>query len=120
MSEMKFFGDWFGGFDGLFVDILNERITSKDRQEMARNLQDWLAVTARKKPLPDLENRMQRMNERMAVLAERATFVKEDEEIVVKAAGEADETLKMLERGTDWFDPCESVVSVMISALGKS
>lgn len=120
MSELKLMEELVGGFTGLFVDILNQKLTSQDRASMAQALKDWLSGVARVKPLPDLEERRARMFQRFDKLAEVAELSKVGDNLVVKASGDGETTLKMLENGTDWFDPCENVVMVMISALWKS
>jgi hypothetical protein len=120
MSEFAMTEQQFGGFGQLFVDILSERITPEVRAEMAKNLKDWLETEARVKPVPDIATRKAKMAVRFDKLAAVATFSKDGDEIVVKASGENSDTVKMLENGTDWFDPCESVVRVMISALRKT
>jgi hypothetical protein len=120
MSGIHLLDDLVGGLDNVFVDILSRQLSSADRLGMAEKLKDWLATVARVKPVADLQSRMERINKRFDQLAESSVFSVVGGEIVVKAPGENEDTLKMLENGTDWFDPCKSVVNVMISALWKS
>jgi len=120
MSELRLLHDLIGGLDVAIVDESTHYLTSENRLQMAQNLKDWLITIARKKPIADLEDRMTKMGKRFEKLAESATFGVVNGEVVVKAAGENEDTLKKLENGTDWFDPCDNVVNVMISALWKS
>jgi hypothetical protein len=119
MSDLKIMDEMFGGLSSLFVDNLNEKIDSGDRLAMAKALKDWLAG-ARVKPLPDLEDRRAWMCQKIDKMVESVTFSKVGDEIVVMVSGDGEDTLKKLQNGTEWFDPCENVVSVMISALWKS
>ena len=119
MSDLKIMEELFGGLPSLFVDNLNEKIDSADRRNMAQALKDWLAG-ARVKPVPDLEERRVMMGKSIDKMAESVTFSKAGDGIVVTVSGDGEDTLKKLQNGTEWFDPCENVVSVMISALWKS
>lgn len=120
MSEFRILDELVGGLSGAFVDILSSKITQSDRVAMAQAIKDWLLTKARTKPLPDLEDRRSRMFTRIDEMVKSVTFSKVGDNFVVKATGEGEVTLKKLQNGTEWFDPCESVVTVMISALWKS
>lgn len=119
MSEWSILGDLCGGLPKLFVDNLNDRLDQDDRRLVATALKDWLAG-ARVKPLPDLEERRARMGRSIDKMVESVTFSRAGGGIVVTVSGDGEDTLKKLQNGTEWFDPCENVVSVMISALWKS
>jgi hypothetical protein len=109
-----------GGLDQFAIDMLIGKLTSEKRDALAKGLKDWLANTARKKDSMHLASYIQEFNRRIDVMAETLELEVVDGKPVVKALGSNDATLKALERGTNWFDPCEDVVSVMISALWKS
>ena len=119
MSDSMMFENWVFSPDGVIVDILKQGITTEIRQKIAQNLKDWLA-SARVKPVADLEARRTRMNKRFDQLAETVMFSIGVEGVVVTVVGAGEDTLKALQNGTDWFDPCNNVVRVMISALWKS
>ena len=109
-----------GGMGKIFVDILSEELSPEDRKQIAYNLSLWLSESARKKPVPDLENRLAIWGKKFDKLAESCKFSAKDDEVVVTVADEDSPTMAALNNGTDWFDPCDNVVSVMISALLKS
>jgi hypothetical protein len=119
MSEWSITNDLFGGLSNLFVDNLGDKLDQSDRRLMATALKDWLAG-ARVKPLPDLEERRARMGRSIDRMVESVTFSEAGNGIVVTVSGVGEDTLKKFKNGTEWFDPCENVVSVMISALWKS
>jgi predicted nuclease with TOPRIM domain len=114
---MDFLKQAFGGLEGLFVDSLNKGLTTKQRSEIAERIKRWLSEEARKKPLKNLPDRISAMNKRFEELADELEISMESGELVVKAAGKASETLRALNNGMDWFDPCESVEGLVISAL---
>ena len=115
MFEM--FQQQVGGLDKLFVDGFSERLTIADRKKIADALENWLKKETRLKPLPDLEARLAVMSQRIRLLAQTVEFTVRNEEIVVISSGANEQTLKAIANGTDWFDPCDDVVSVMISAV---
>jgi hypothetical protein len=109
-----------GGGEKLFVDSLSNGMTLEDRRHIAENLKNWLVNTTRKKQVVDLDQRLVQWGKRFDKLAENCSFsMRNDEVVVMVADGDAD-TLRALKNGTSWFDPCNNVVNVMISALLKS
>lgn len=72
-------------------------------------LWNWLSLTARKKPLANLPDRLEVMRKRIRELADEAEIHYEKGELVVRVVGDASRTLAMFERGTDWFEPYEGV-----------
>jgi len=98
-------------------DALQEGLRSGRRSEIEERLVAWLDFTARKKPVSDLEQRLEQMRKRIHVLAQSLDINCESGVAVVKASGESDSTLKMLERGTDWFDPADDVTEIIVAAV---
>lgn len=92
----------------------------QSRKQIAQNLRNWLANVARKRPVPDLDKRLEKWGKRFDSMAERCSFSAKGSEIVVRVANADSDTLRALKNGTDWFEPCDNVVNVMISALLKS
>jgi hypothetical protein len=117
---MNLLADSIGGLDKLFVDKLTERLTAEDRDKIAARLKKWLTEEARLKQLPDFDSRLVKMQSQLEKLAQTLRLELKGEEPVVKTDGEAAATLRKLEMGTDWFDPCNSVAALVISALWQS
>ena len=84
------------------------------RDIMAYNLSTWVRNRAKKKPLPDLEDRLLKWDTRIALMTKTAKFTMRDGNLVVNADGEHLATLNGLQFGTEWFDPCDNVVSTML------
>lgn len=117
MSLMK---DLVGGLEQFGVDMIVGKLTQDKRRAMAAGLKDWLLNTARKKESMHLASYIQEFSKRIDMMAETMYIDVVNGKPMVTALGSNEATLRALERGTNWFDPCEDVVSVMISALWKS
>ena len=109
-----------GGGTALFVDSLSSNLSAEGRKQIAQNLKNWLANVARKRNVPDLDKRLENWGKRFDRMSERCSFSVVDDEVVVRVANADSDTLRALKNGTDWFEPCDNVVNVMISALLKS
>jgi hypothetical protein len=87
------------------------------RDRVKKALENWISFVARKRLVPDLDKRLEDFRKRIGVLADNMAVEMSQEGYVVKAAGEAESTLRQLERGTDWFDPAGNVTETIISAI---
>lgn len=114
---MNVLRDMVGGWEAVFVDKLNAGLTPEYRRNMGELLVEWLSSKAKLKAMPSLDAKRKAMEARLRKMADTLRFQSTADGIVVKASGEGEETLKMLENGTDWFAPCASVVNVVIPAL---
>ena len=79
-------------------------------------LNQWLTAT-RTRDVPDLESRLADFRKRIGVLARSVALACVDNQIVVRATGDAETTLRMIKRGTDWFDPAEDVDKLIAGAM---
>ena len=111
---------FIAGIGNLALDTLVGDLTPEKRGMMAKGLKDWLANIARKKESMYLASYVQEFNRRIDKMCETLQISMVEGRPVVKVFGSDEATMKALERGTNWFDPCEDVVSVVISALWKS
>jgi hypothetical protein len=109
-----------GGFEQFFVDQIVGKLTPEKRRFIAAALVEWLTHTARKKAVPDLLRLIDDFGKRIGRMCEDIEIQIVDRKPVVMAVGSGRDTLRALEQGTNWFDPCDDVVMVMISSLWKS
>lgn len=79
-------------------------------------LNTWLNATP-KKQVPNLEQLVDDFRKRISVLARSAELDYANGQIVVKATGDAETTLRMLRRGSDWFDPADDVDKLIAGAM---
>lgn len=119
---MKFSEEIFGpgGMVGFMVEQLIGKLTPDKRKAAGEALKAWLRDDARKKPRADVMLLVEEFGKRIDRMCEDLDIEIVDGKPVVKALGLGQDTLRALERGTNWFDPCEDVVSVVISSLWKS
>src|SRR5512146_3090379 len=106
MSLMK---DLVDGLDQFALAAMTQNLTPDNRANMAERLKQWLVLEARKKHLPDLEERIRQFSDRINRLCANVQFETRNGEFVVKALGSDESTLRALEHGTGWFDPCDDV-----------
>lgn len=92
-----------------------------ERQEkVADKLYTWLVTKARKKPVPDLQSKLEDWRKRLDHLAENLEIKFEKDKLVVKSAGSAEDTLKRLRLGSDWFDGSPDILEMVVSGLFKT
>ena len=109
-----------GGMVGFAVKKMIGQLTPEKRNRIAEGLKAWLRDEARKKVRPDLILLMDEFGKRIDQMVADVDIQIVDGKPVVKAVGSGQDTLRALEQGTNWFDPCSDVVSVMISSLWES
>lgn len=109
-----------GGAVGFVVESLVGKITTDKQKVIAEGLKTWLRVDARKAARLDLPVLLDEFGKRIDRMVEDLDIQIVDNKPVVTVKGSGRDTLRALERGTNWFDPCEDVVSVVISSLWRS
>ena len=100
-----------------FESVFSESVTDSARQHVSEALFAWLSFIARKKASANLPQQIEEMRKRFVVLANSFELHYVRGKLVVKASGEAENTLRMLERGTDWFDPAPDVTGLIAGAV---
>ena len=90
------------------------------REKVADKLFQWLVNTARKKPIPNLDVKLEEWRGRIKHLSENLEIKFERDKLVVTSAGSADDTLKRLRLGSDWFDGSGDILEMIVAALFKS
>lgn len=109
-----------GGGVGFAATAVIGALTPEKRKLIAEGLKGWIINDARKKVVLDLPELIVDFGKRIDRMVENLDIQIVDNKPVVKAVGSGETTLRALERGTNWFDPCDDVVSVVISSLWKS
>ena len=102
------------GVHNVFQQRLDDR---EQRKKVAEALMSWLADTARKKDVPDLDVKLAGMQQRVNKLVENMTIEIEKDKPVVKAAGSDEDTWKMFRLGTSWFEPNPDLIETVLSGL---
>ena len=71
----------------------------------------------RKKPVADLEQRAEKMRQRVNLAVESMSVEFSRDELVVKVAGSAEALLNEFRRGSDWFQPEPDVDKIILAAM---
>ena len=87
--------------------------TEEARERVWVALDNWLMQKARKKPVSDLPRRLEQFRKRIEALARNVRLIYDTGNLVVKASGDNDATLRQLKRGTNWFDPLDDVEALI-------
>jgi hypothetical protein len=92
------------------AECLHETLKAKfddrtQRAKVAQALARWLRHDAKKKPLADIEYRLNDWAERLRRMVEHMEIDFSDGKLVTKVAPSDEQTLKMLQFGSDWFEP---------------
>lgn len=102
--------------DQVHEEWITRQITAEGRLHVKDVLDTWF-LAVRKKPLPDLQERIDGFRKRIQVLADSFQVAIQDGQFVVKATGDAESTLRAIARGSDWFDPAGDVTVLIIGAV---
>lgn len=103
--------------DALEADFEQRFRDEAQRAKIASALYTWLANVARKKPLPDLDQRLKDFKVEIDRAVENMEVRIVDGKWVVKVAGSAESTLKKLRLGTDWFVGTDDVLELVLTGL---
>lgn len=109
-------------WDEMLVQPLNDDFKRRlrdagQKSKIVDSLYTWLVNVARKKPLPDTDQRCNSMKLEFAQLVENMEVSIIGGKWVVKAAGSSEGTLKKLRLGTDWFDGSPDVLEIVLTGL---
>ncbi len=100
-----------------FDSVFSKAVNDVARKNVAEALFDWLLRVAHKKNSADLPQKLEQMRKRFDELANSFELHYQLGKLVVRTSGEAETTLRMLERGTDWFDPANDVTGLIAGAV---
>jgi hypothetical protein len=90
------------GLDAALTETVS--LTPEMRKLLAFDISGWLARSHRR-TVADVDRRLIEMRKRIQNLCGQLELVAENGAIVVKASGDAEAVLQVLELGSDWFPP---------------
>lgn len=104
-----------------FTDRLNNIVRAQlkkpgRRAEIVTTIMQGFALL-RKKPVPDLEDRVHSMEQRLFVMTEHICVGHAGSSLVVKVAGPSEALMTELRRGSDWYDPWDKVDETVLAAV---
>jgi hypothetical protein len=96
--------------------VLNERLKTH-REQVSARLIHWLVNHARKKAVPDLDQQIAKMSEDLNKMVAAMRLEYNQGQLLVKADGTAEETLRKLRLGTSWFDPWPDITTFVLAGI---
>jgi len=103
------------------VSVFDERIDDREkRQKAADAIYRWLVEKARKKNVLDLAQRLEKMRGAIDRMVENMEIQIVNSKAVVKVSGSAEDTLKQLRYGSDWYDGTPDIVELAVTGLFDS
>jgi hypothetical protein len=96
---------------------LAEALEAGGRKRVEELWTNWISFTARKKPSEKLAKQLEDFRKRLKALADNLVLETGPQGVVVKVTGDDESTWRMLERGTDWFDPATNVTEKTVDAV---
>lgn len=109
----------------MIADALNEAINGvlelrlrdlKQREMVVTILMDGFA-NLKKKPVPDLAQRIEAVQKRVKAMSEDIGIGFINGRLVVKVKGSSESLLTELRHGSDWYDPWDKVDEVTLAAI---
>jgi len=104
----------------LMEQALQQHMAERTRDPEIRQRIVLAVMTAfaglRKKPVPDLALRVQKMQEQVQRLAEEVSVEFQHGNLVVKPAGSAESLIRQFRLGSDWFDPEPDIDHIIVAA----
>lgn len=107
-----------GPFRYWFENVLYTKST-KQQEAVVETFMTWFEKEARLKPVPDLQDRLVRMNQKLQKMAKNLEIEFVDGKLVIRSDADSMTLLNLLRRGSDWFDPHPGVDELIMSALIK-
>src|SRR5574337_476125 len=97
--------------------VMERRLRNpKQRDQVVAAIMNGFA-RVRKKPVPDLPQRIQKLQERVHRMSEEVKLGFVGGRLVVTVAGSSEALMTEFRRGTDWFDPWEKVDEILLAAI---
>lgn len=86
----------------ILEEILGQ-IDLDDRDRVSNSIFAWFLTDCRKKPVPDLPQRLNKMKESILKMCQEMTFKADGTKVVLEVVGSAETTFQQLMFGSDWF-----------------
>lgn len=103
------------------IDTINEIFTERLRQPAQRELVVSTVMEGfaqlQKKSVPDLQTRVEKMEERVRNMSQQVALHFVNGRLVVKVVGSAEALMTELRRGSDWYEPWERVDDHVVAAI---
>lgn len=99
------------------LDVAYASLTPKARRKVADAIYTWLATEARKKPVPDLPQRLNKAQDAIIRMCEQMKLNFHKGQVVITVEGSGEQIYKSLVYGSDWFEGHKDITSLVVSSL---
>lgn len=97
--------------------VLKERLRDPEQRQYVVDTVMAGFAELRKKPVPDLEARVQKIEERVRQMVQEIELRFVNGRLVVKAVGSSETLMTELRRGSNWYEPWDRVDEVVFAAV---
>lgn len=99
------------------LDEALERLRKLHWERSASLLISWLTNRAKKRSSPDLPKKLEQFSKDIQRMCYEMRIESVKGAFVVKVNGAAEQTYKKLRLGTDWFEPCADLETIIMAGL---
>ena len=104
-------------FNNSVNSVLEARLRDRKQRELVVASVMSGFSTLHKKPVPDMDERLKMLEERVRQMAESIHLGFINGRLVVNTAGSSERVLKELRHGTDWYEPWDKVDETVLAAI---
>ena len=97
--------------------ILTDRLTDPAQRDFVVATVMRGFTDLHKKPVPDLPDRMRRMQQRVAEMVKQVALGFVNGRLVVKVTGSSEALMTELRRGSDWYEPWDEIDGIVLTAI---
>jgi len=110
--------DLYAHVDSTLRSTMQERFDDRElKRKTGVALMAWLRDVAKKRPVPDLEQRLARMEAAVEQMVENMKLEFAKGKVVITVNGSDEDTLKAFRLGTSWFEPNPDLVETLLTGL---
>lgn len=104
-------------FEAGALGRLNSLLKEKDKRIVVSGAIAAAFAQTRKKSLPDIADRINKLTEHIDTLIENMTLEFSKGRLVVKVSGPSDTLFQQLKLGSTWHDPVKDIEQVIIAGI---
>ena len=110
--------DLYAPVADMLQEVMQARFDDRvQRYKAGQALMDWLRFQAKKRPVPDLDAKLVRMDKAVHKMVETMKYEFTEGKVVIKVSGSDEDTLKAFRLGTSWFEPNPDLVEHILTGL---
>lgn len=104
-------------FIGALDEIIKDRLIEPEQRDFVVTTVMRGFNNLQKRPVPDLQVRIKRMEERVADMVKQVRIGFVNGRLVVKVAASSEALMTQLRRGSDWYAPWDEIDGILLTAI---